>query len=46
MDFLKNMSDSNGTLITIMDHPLKLCIHRGVGSLLILKLNYTLAGAL
>ena len=37
MEFKKNMSCSNGTLISIMDLPSLLCIHCGFGNPLILK---------
>ena len=35
--FEKNRSGNNGTLISIMDFPSLLCIHRGMGNPLILK---------
>ena len=35
MDFFRNMSGNNGTLISIMNLPLLFCKHRGVGNPLI-----------
>ena len=43
MEFLENMSGSNGTLISNMDFPI-LCIHRGMGNPQ--KLKYTLPSTL
>ena len=34
-EFLRNMSGTNGTQISIMDLPLLLCKHRGMGNPLI-----------
>ena len=43
MEFLENMSGSNGTLISNMDFPI-LCIHRDMGNPQ--KLKYTLPSTL